>query len=226
MNNSILRDNVIKLRQQGNTYYEIQKILDFQIPKSTLSYWCKGIKLPEVFLLRLKKMSKEKLDVARKKSLIVNKNKQELLLKNIKNNSKKCASRISSLDVAKIALAFLYLGEGAKWNGHRGLMLGSSDPLIVKLYIKLLKKCFKISNDDLRCRISYRADQEISALESYWSELTGIKRNNFYKTIPDPRTKSKRTLKKGYMGVCVITCKGTRNQLELEAITKLAADYI
>ena len=126
-----------------------------------------------------------------------------------------------SRDVAKIALAMLYLGEGAKRRSHRGLMLGSSDPLIATLYIALLERCYDIRKANLKCRISYRADQNIDALENYWSHITGIPRKNFYKTIPDPRTSGKKTIKHNYHGVCVITCRGTDVQLELEQITHL-----
>ena len=70
----------------------------------------------------------------------------------------------------------------------------------------------------MKCRISYRADQNIKSLQNYWSRLTGISLKNFYKTIPDPRTIGKPTKKKDYKGVCVVTCAGSHIQLELEAI--------
>ncbi len=115
----------------------------------------------------------------------------------------------------------LHLGEGAKWKSHRGLMLGSSDPDIIRLYIKLLKICYGKKNTDMRCRISYRADQDINELETYWSKITNISRSNFYKTRPDPRTVGKPTKNKDYKGVCVITSSGTDIQLELESIAKI-----
>jgi len=118
-------------------------------------------------------------------------------------------------------LAFLYLGEGSKWSGHSGLMLGSSDNNIIKLYLHLLKKCYSLDAGKLKCRISYRADQNINLLEKYWSKVTGIPIKNFYKTKPDPRTVGKPTKNKDYKGVCVIMGGGTAIQLELEAIPKI-----
>ena len=40
-------------------------------------------------------------------------------------------------------------------------MLGSSDPTIMLLYIKLLRLCYGIIAVQMKCRISYRADQDI-----------------------------------------------------------------
>lgn len=115
----------------------------------------------------------------------------------------------------------LYLGEGSKWKSHRGLALGSSDPQIIKLYIGLLNRCYGLKLEQMKIRVSYRADQNIDLLQNYWSKITKIPKRNFYKTIPDPRTIGKPTKNKQYKGVCVIYCSGTDIQLELELIPKL-----
>ncbi|MDO8582220.1 MAG: hypothetical protein Q7S16_05105, partial [bacterium] len=129
--------------------------------------------------------------------------------------------KIKDKSTLKLALAFLYLGEGSKWRSHSGAMLGSSDPDIIRLYIRLLGLCYGIQSNRLKCRVSYRTDQDINYLQKYWSEVSGIPLVNFYKTKPDPRTKGKPTKKLDYMGVCVITGAGTNIQLELELIPKL-----
>ena len=88
------------------------------------------------------------------------------------------------------------------------------------LYIELLKTCYGIERDKLHCRVQYRADQVIDKLEHFWSKKTGIPRKNFYKTKPDPRTVGKTTKNFGYKGVCVVSCGGTKIQLELEGLAK------
>lgn len=118
-------------------------------------------------------------------------------------------------------LSFLYLGEGAKRGSHSGIQLGSSDQDIIKLYLRLLKRCYKINPAQLKCRISYRADQDIRSLEEYWSKITKIPLSNFYKTIPDPRTAGKPTKNSDYKGVCVISGSRSYIQLELETISKI-----
>lgn len=215
------RNKIIKLRKKGKSYSEIQKILNNRIPKSTLSYWCNKLILDKNSLHRLEKMKQRNLIKARVLAVLQNKKKQEMLLKEIENGISHMKNMTSNKDILKMLLAFLHLGEGAKWKSHRGLMLGSSDPTIIQLYMKFLKICYGIDKDKLRCRISYRADQDIRKLERYWAKITGVSLNNFYKTIPDPRTIGKVTRRKDYKGVCVVTCSGTRIQLELEMIPKI-----
>jgi len=51
-----LRKKAIILRKQGRTYSEIQTKLKKSIPKSTLSYWCKDVILPEKYQTRIQKI--------------------------------------------------------------------------------------------------------------------------------------------------------------------------
>ena len=73
----------------------------------------------------------------------------------------------------------------------------------------------------MKCRICYRADQDIEILEKFWSKSTGIPLGNFYKTKPDARTIGKPTKKLDYKGVCVIMGSTTKVQLELELVAKM-----
>ncbi|MBI3631624.1 MAG: hypothetical protein HY219_02050 [Candidatus Staskawiczbacteria bacterium] len=189
-------------------------------PKSTLSNWCQGVVLPSWYNRKIKKLNDKNLTKAQRIAWASVKRKRELYLKKVQKEALIILKKFN-LEGLKIALAMLYLGEGAKWKGHSGLMLGSSDPNIILLYISLLKKCYRIESKILKCRVSYRADQNIKELEKYWSTLTGIPQENFYKTKPDPRTEGKKTKKVDYKGVCVLTCAGAKIQLELEEIARL-----
>ena len=209
------------LRTRGYTYSEIQKKLGFTVPKSTMSYWSKDVSVPKFYKGKVRKLNSKNLEKARNVAWIVNKVKRERYMKDIRARAKVLCSKIDDLDIRKLILAVLHLGEGAKWKSHHGLMLGSSDPDIILLYIKLLESCYNISRSEFRCRVSYRVDQDIDVLQEYWSKITRIPLANFYKTKPDPRTAGKKTKNKNYMGVCVIMRKGTEIQLELEAIPKI-----
>ncbi len=107
------------------------------------------------------------------------------------------------MEVAKLMLVMLYLGEGAK-NKKGSLMLGNSDPAIVRLFLQLLRKCYKIDESKFRCTVQCRADQDINFLEKFWSNVTQIPSRQFYKARIDPRTIGKPTKKSDYKGVCVI----------------------
>lgn len=215
------RNKARTLRSEGKTYSEIMSILGIRLPKSTISDWCSNVPLPSWYTEKILKINNKNFNKAQKMAWASNKIKRERLLKNLLDNIEHLKHRIKDRDILKMLLAMLYLGEGSKWKYHSGLMLGSSDPEIINLYIKLLNICYDISTEKLHCRVSYRADQNIKRLEKYWSKITSIPLKNFYKTIPDPRTVGKPTKNKDYKGVCVITCAGTHIQLELEAIPKL-----
>jgi len=220
MTKTILRDKVRKLRSKGKTYTEIKQVLGVSMPKSTLSNWCQDVILPDWYAAKIRDLNHKSFTKAQAMGWASMQRKRELFLDKVRQEANRVLKNLN-LENLKTILAMLYLGEGAKWKGHSGLLLGSSDPTIILLYILLLEECYKIKPSQLKCRISYRADQNIRELEKYWSDITGIPKENFYKTKPDPRTKGTKTKKSDYKGVCVITCAGSHIQLELEEIAKL-----
>ena len=62
-----IRSRAIDLRLQGKTYQEINTLLDKQIPKSTISYWFRGLELSSEVQDNLSKKIAQKLTIARKK---------------------------------------------------------------------------------------------------------------------------------------------------------------
>lgn len=209
------------LRSRGKTYSEIMKELKLKLPKSTISSWCENVCLPSWYQAKIDKLNKKNLTNGQKIALVSNRIKREKFLRSLLEKNKHIAEKVRSGDVLKALLAILYLGEGSKWKSHSGLILGSSDPIIIKLYLKFLELCYGIKSEILKCRISYRADQNLNQLQKYWSKITGIPLKNFYKTIPNPRTVGKPTKKKEYKGVCVINGGSSAIQLELEKIPEI-----
>lgn len=220
MSENKFKGRAVLLRKKGYTYSEICRDLGYQVPKGTMSYWCKNIELTPLQKKRRRKENLKHLDRVRGKALETNRLKQETFLRSLRDRNH-YLNEIVDIDTQKIALAMLYLGEGYKWKSHRGLQLGCSDPLLISLYLKLLNCCYGIRPDSLKCRISYRADQDISKLQKHWSSLTGIPLTNFYKTKPDPRTLGSKTQKRGYNGVCVVSGGGTEIQQELQIIAEI-----
>ncbi len=221
MNRVALREETRKLRMRGKTYSEIMNILGTELPKSTVAWWCRNTPLPNWYWKKLEKINKNNREKAQKAAWLANKQKRERFLSKLIENNKTLKDKTKDGNVLKIILAILYLGEGAKWKTHRGLQLGSSEPNIINLYIKLLNRCYGIKPNQLKCRISYRADQNLETLEKFWSENINIPLANFYKSKPDPRTIGKVTKNKDYKGVCVVSCAGTHIQLELEEIPRI-----
>lgn len=205
------------------TYSQI--ISKIQVSKSSLSGWVGKMVLSPAANRKLIATQNRHLIKARKIATIKreSKNKEDSLI--MQKNLQPLVRRARNLIFLKIALAFLYLGEGARWKTHRGLQLGSSDHVILSLYIHMLKRCYNIDKTFFRCYICYRADQNLTELTRYWSKTLKIPISQFNTTSkPDRRTIGKPTRKSSYMGVCIISCRGTKIQQELEMIPKLILD--
>jgi hypothetical protein len=220
MSVNVLKEKAVSLRKSGLTYTEICQKLGYQVPKGTMSYWCKNIELAPELKEKLRRENLKHLDRVRAKALGSNRLKRAEYLEGLRRDNLHLVEKIDR-DTAKVALAMLYLGEGSKWKSHSGLQLGNSDPKLIRLYINLLDMCYDISRSKLRARISYRADQDIEELQRYWSSETGLESSQFYNTTPDKRTIGKETKRQGYKGVCVISGGGTKPQLELQTIAEI-----
>jgi hypothetical protein len=160
------------------------------------------------------------------RELAKKKNKQifEDKLAEMRVNSRYVTELIDNNEVAKIALAMLYLGEGAKWRSRRGPQLGSSDPRIITIYVHLLEKCYGIKKEMIRCMVQHRADQNGEELLRYWAKVIGIPATQFYPSYFDKRSVGKPTKRSDYKGVCAISCPGTHIQLELDIIADIISD--
>ncbi|MBM3283310.1 hypothetical protein FJY90_03575 [Candidatus Gottesmanbacteria bacterium] len=211
-----------KLRSLGKTYGEIVRQIGTRIPKSTLSDLVQGVILPQNYEEKISKLNTTNLNLGRKKAVIINKIKRKEFLDGLINKNKPIAKIITDRKVAKIALAMLCLGEAARYSSGGGrFSLGSSDPQIIVILLKLLTICFELNLRKIRATVQCRADQNTVILERYWQKITGIPKVLFYKPLIDPRTKGKPTKKKDYMGVLRIDYFDTKLQLELETLADL-----
>jgi len=197
------KNKVISLRKKGKTYSEIKKIIGKDIPKSTLSFWCNGIKLPEYYEIRISDIKKKNLAYAQ---LMASKSKQksrENYFSKIEKDNKNLTVFLKNEKVAKLLLATLYLAEGGK-KTKGSVMFGNSDPGIIKLFLNLLHFVYPVDDSKFRCTVQCRADQDINKLEIFWQKITNVPVNQFYKTRIDSRSIGKRTMKVDYKGVCKI----------------------
>jgi len=133
-------------------------------------------------------------------ALLANRRKREKYLKDIADRVHYLSSVSRHKDVAKIILVMLYLCEGSKRKGS--LMFGNSNPAIIRLFLSTLRQCYAIDESKFRITLQCRADQNINALERYWSEITGVPSEQFYASRIDPRSIGKASRKPDYKGIC------------------------
>ncbi|PIS14457.1 hypothetical protein COT64_02520 [Candidatus Shapirobacteria bacterium CG09_land_8_20_14_0_10_39_12] len=216
-----------RLRSEGKTYGEIRNAIKINIPKSTLSEWCKKVSLPINYSKRISKLNFSNLNKARKIALEMNKIKREEFFNHIRKVNLPIVDKINDIKTAKIALAMLCLGEASKYSEKRSsFYLGSSDSRIIIIFLKLLQKCFNFDIEKIRCTVQCRADQDTELLKQYWINITKIPENLFYKPLIDPRTIGKPTLKKDYKGVLRVDYFNTKVQLEIESLADLVYNYL
>lgn len=202
MESKLLKQKVVGLRRSGKTYSEINSILGTQLPKSTLTYWCKEILLTKIHRERIRSLVCKNIEKARELALAANRTKKNKYFKLIVNKNKHLPGVLKNDDVAKIALAMLYACEGGKSGGS--IKFGNSDPVIIGLFLTLLRQCYRVNEKKFRCTLQSRANQDIKRLNQFWSKVTNIPLNQFYKARIDPRTIGKMTKKLEYKGVCKI----------------------
>lgn len=220
MDKKELRLKSQELRSKGKTYQEIQTLLNVRIPKSTLSYWCKNLDLPQGYQRKIEDYNKFNLEKAQKIALAMNKIRREAYLKKLYENNLYLIDELKNPRTAKITLAILYATEGAK-SVRSSTMFGNSNPLIINLFLRLLRFCYTIDESKFRCTIQCRADQNISELEDFWSQITKIPLTQFYKARIDSRTIDKPSKKPDYKGVCRIDYFSAEISLDLTSAAKI-----
>src|SRR3989344_125205 len=214
MQRSILKIKVIKLRKIGKTYSEICNLLNKNIPKSTLSSWCRNIIIADKHKLRIKKIMELNLETARGVAARSLRLRRQKYIEIIRKENVHLTDLIKGRNIEKIALAMLYLGEGSK--GKRSsLVFGNSNPDIIRLFLTLLRHCYNIDESKFRCTVQCRADQDVLELECHWNKVTKISLRQFYKAQIDPRTVGRETKNKNYKGVCRIDYLSSRIFIDL-----------
>lgn len=204
MYDNVIKDKAITLRSKGMNYQEINDYLNARIPKSTLATWCAGLLLSPEHNDKIRIQNLNHLVSARKLAAQAKHVSREKYLSKVKNNNEYLKGVLENRHVAKIALAMLYLGEGAKGAKRASIGFGNSDPNTVSFFLRLLRMCYAIDESKFRCTVQCRADQNTSALEFFWSEITMIPCKQFYASRIDKRTVGQVSQKPQYKGVCRI----------------------
>lgn len=201
MKDKEVKEKAKRLRLGGKTFQEINFVLGTKIPKSTFSTWFREIIIPPEASERIHKERNAKLKEAQKKAVLVSRAIKKRYFYNLLLKNKDLKKFLEKKEIAKIVLATLYLGEGTK-NKRSAVVFGNSDPEIVKLFLQLLRRVFKIDEKKFRCTLQGREDQNIKKLEAFWSSVTEIPLSQFYTARIDPRSKGKASKKPDYKGVC------------------------
>lgn len=180
------------LRKKGLSYRQI--LLQIPVSKDTISRWCRDIILTRG---QKKRLLENKQYGQRIGSQIAAENKRQrrlLRTQEIFEKSKNELGELTKRDRFLAGIAF-YSGEGNKTDGKGGF--ANSDPKIIKFMMRWFKEFCKVPLSRFRGAIWIHEELDAEESKRYWSKLTGIPKNQFFKTyIAENKTKSKKIRKK------------------------------
>jgi biotin operon repressor len=175
-----------RLRKHGHSINEL--VEELQIPKTTVWHHVQGVRILSKYVASLK--AKRGGSIKRKQNSI--KLAKELAEKLLNGPDRELI----------IAFSMLYWGEGSKSTCE----FINSDGRIIQVYLKILRKVFKIDEDLIKPTIRiFTGMSEIKSL-NYWSKITDISKRKFRVRLNDGGTRGKTKY-----GMCRITvCKGAK----------------
>lgn len=172
------KDFAIELRKGGYSYSEIKKFCP--VPKSTLFYWFQDIKLSEPQLKRLKQKRIEGAQRGSKARILkISKSIQE-----IQKTSAKDIGKISKRELWLMGIVLYWRERLLNKNDSdlkKGIRFTSSDPHLIKLFLKWLGDVGGIKNEEINFDIYIGKDKQdvLNEAVSYWADITGFLKANF-----------------------------------------------
>jgi len=173
--------SVIDDRRAGVSLLELSK--KYGIAKSTLSLWCRDLKLSAVVREKIKRRWLQNTAPARAKGVLKNKQKRldSIELEYIK--AKKTINKVNPRDLLIMGVG-LYWAEGSKKETGSGFSFINSDCLMIKLVYEWLTRILCIKEDQLIINLVINEGhrtRELSVLK-FWSNLLKLPIGSFGNT--------------------------------------------
>ena len=200
----------MSLRRGGYSYSEIQKFVS--VPKTTLSYWFKDIKLSEPQLVRLQEKRNEAIrkgGQTRSKRVIDE-------IEKIEKTSAKDIKEIAKRELWLMGIMLYWRERVSDRDVKKGVKFTSSDPYLIRIFLKWLIEVGELGEADVLCDIFIADDKDLPAGRqekaiNYWSEVTGFPQGTFTRIYVQKtkKKKKKRKIKKAEFGLLRIRVKAS-----------------
>ena len=172
---------VVSDRKSGLSLGEISR--KHKLAKSTVSLWCKNIKLSKEAERLIKENWLRNTSSARAKGTITNKQKRIERIRNEYDRAREIIGYVTRRDLFIVGVA-LYWAEGSKKETGSGFSFINSDPKMVHLIFKWLVDIMDVKKDELiinlAINISHKEREEV--ILKYWSNLLDYNLNDFGNT--------------------------------------------
>ena len=181
----IEKEEAISLREKGFSINDIARAVN--VSKGTVSLWVRDI---ELTTKQRDKLTKRGFSVSAIEKRRVNRIENTRLKHQIVvDKAKQDINTISHQDLLLIGAA-LYWGEGSKVNRNVA-SLANSDPAVIKIMMRFFKEICNVEPGKFRGHIHTFSHKNVEESEVYWSVVSGIPLNQFYKTYSKPSIASK-----------------------------------
>lgn len=160
----------IDMRKRGLSYSDIQNKMN--VPKSTIAYWIKNIPLTKEQSQKLKNRRIEIAKLNSQKRIL----KNQKLIKEIEISSSSNIQKISKRELWLMGI-ILYWKSKNKNDFRNGVRYTSSDPNLIKLFLKWLRDIGGIEDHEISFDIFTGSKGGDSI--SYWSRVTGFPKKHF-----------------------------------------------
>lgn len=193
----------IQLRQQGLSINEISSRLN--VAKSSVSLWVRSVVLTEkqIEALKIKGHYRDVIK-RRRQSRLVNEEKKRTL---IIENATKMIKKISPQELLLIGV-MLYWAEGGKT--RRTVRFSNGDPEMIKIMMAFFRRVCEVPEKKFRGYIHIHPHLNVKIAETYWSSITDIPKEQFFKTYRKVNISSKSkkdTLPYGTLDIYVLDTK-------------------
>lgn len=182
MANIIKRNKALSLRCKGRSISEIAELLN--TPKSTVSVWCRNVKLGKKQIERLAKRQESGSYKGRMKFLEKVRSTRLFQTEKLKQEGLNEIKDIGKRDLFVAGIG-MYLSEGATSENNEEVSFTNSDYRVVLFMKKWFQEICGVSNDRfiIQIRINETHKNKVGGAETYWSGLIGVPLNQFSKTI-------------------------------------------
>jgi len=200
---NIERDAARKLRVEGYSLNEISRTLG--VAKSSVSLWVRDIVLSESQenYLKEKGFYREAIERRRTSRLANEKEKREQVIL----AAEKSITKISSKQLWFLG-TMLYWAEGGKT--QRLVRFSNGDPEMIKIMMAFFKRVCEVPDRKFRGYIHIHPHLDYIEAETYWSVISGIPLDQFFKTYRMPNKSSqnkKNSLPYGVFDIYVLDTK-------------------
>jgi hypothetical protein len=176
-----LYDKVINERRTGVSLLNLSK--KYNLSKSTVSLWCKDIKISEAAKRRINNDWIESNKISRNKAITINKNRRKESIRKEYEKAKEIIGDINNRDLLILGMG-LYWAEGSKKEDGGGFIFINSDPLMIRIMCKWLFEIIGVKKTDLTINLAINISHQNREKDilNFWSNLLDFEIEDFGST--------------------------------------------